>query len=371
MAWLRNRLRQVTKSSIAYLAYFSGMIDELAAARTGIRNQPRIIILGYHRLVENFQESSKIAIPSLLTSVATFRRQLDLMLKKFDCITLDDAIEAIAGRLKLSRDAVVLTFDDGYRDFYDLALPTLRSYKLPSAIFVATDLIGGNEPLIHDQVYYLICELSRRHRPLPHLPPLPAIASIQATARKAISNGDNYQAMRALLELPRAQLQTLIDEIKCDLNFTNDQFPDEYKMLTWPMLREIAAANITIGAHTCNHLLLTLENVEKVTLEIANSKRALEEGLNLSIDHFAYPDGRYNDQVIGIVRAAGFRSASTIEDRPNTLSDDPYRLKRKILWENSCLGIFGGYSDIVAECQLRGLFSNPAYKLRLSSDQHS
>src|SRR5581483_2675094 len=115
-------------------------------------------------------------------------------------------------------------------------------------------------------------------------------------------------------------------------------------------------------------ILLTLERPEQAAIAINRSKSTLVERLGLPIDHFAYPDGRYNEKIIEIVRAAGFRSASTIEDRPNTLLEDRFKLKRKILWENTCLGIFGSHSDIIAECQLRGLFSNPAYRWRTSGD---
>src|ERR1051326_8811784 len=122
------KLRHIIKTSLAYTAYISGMIDSLASYRTGIRSERRIIMLGYHRIVEDFSHSSRRAIPSLLTSTRTLRRQLDLILRKYDCISIDDMLAALTGKLTLRRDAVVLTFDDGYRDFYQLVFPILRAY---------------------------------------------------------------------------------------------------------------------------------------------------------------------------------------------------------------------------------------------------
>src|SRR5436309_15678116 len=136
MSYLKAKMRRAAKAAIAYTAYGSGLIDRLAAQRTGINGQPRIIMVGYHRVVEDFKKSSRMAIPSLLISGKTLKRHIDLICRKFDCISLDDAVEAIAGHRKLRRDSVVLTFDDGYRDFYDVALPILQTCNVPAAIFV-------------------------------------------------------------------------------------------------------------------------------------------------------------------------------------------------------------------------------------------
>jgi peptidoglycan/xylan/chitin deacetylase (PgdA/CDA1 family) len=363
---LKTRLRRVVKAAVAYTAYGSGLIDYLVAKRTGINGQCRIIMLGYHRVVEDFQKSSRLAIPSLLISGKTLKRHIDLICRKFDCISLDDAIEAIAGRRLLARDSVVLTFDDGYRDFYDVAFPILRACGVPATIFVPTSLIGTKAVLVHDQLYYLTVEMTRRNRSVTALlEELNHREAIPGVERSLKSNPPDYfEAMRALFEIPYEEVKILIEMMKRDIGFVDSDFPDEYALLTWPMLREISAAGITVGGHTCNHVLLTREPIESVEKEIRGSKEDLERMLGTRADHFAYPDGRYDQRIADLVRKVGFKSASTIEDRPNVISEDLYRLKRKLLWEQACLGMFTDYSEIVAECQLRGLFANPAYKLQ-------
>jgi peptidoglycan/xylan/chitin deacetylase (PgdA/CDA1 family) len=363
------RLRRVAKASIAYTAYSSGMIDSIAALRTGIMGQRRIIILGYHRVVEDFRKSSSQTIPSLLISGRTLKLHLELVCKKFDCISIDDAVDAISGRRSLRQDAVVLTFDDGYRDFYEVAFPILRSYGLPATIYVPTSLIGSKIPLVHDQLYYLIVEMScRKLSVVSLLEKLNLSDLIPGVSIALKSNTPNYfEAMRVLYEIPYKQVHILLDAMKAELGLTATDFPDEFQLLTWDMLREMAVAGITIGAHTQNHVLLTRESTEIAEKEIRGSKEDLEKMLGTRADHFAYPDGRYNAQIAELVKKAGFRSGSTIEDRPNTLSENLYQLKRKLLWEKACLGAFSNFSKIVAECQLRGLFANPIYKLQHSS----
>jgi hypothetical protein len=225
-------------------------------------------------------------------------------------------------------------------------------------------MIGEKSPLIHDQLYYLILEMTRYNHPITELlketnllEPLPMVSSALDGQKT-----DYYSAMRALLELPQKKVERLIKAMKRKLKFSDSSFPTEYQLLSWPRLLEMANAGITIGAHTRKHTLLTEESKDIAEDEICGSKVELELNLGKPAYHFAYPDGRYNYQIAELVRNAGFQSACTVEDRPNILLENPYQLKRKLLWEKSCLGIFSSFSEIVAECQLRGLFANSINK---------
>lgn len=360
-------VKRITKALLAYTAYSSGLLEPLTSYRTGITIPHRIIILGYHRVVKDFSASSRWAIPSLLISAHTFKQHLKLIQQNFDCMSLDKALAVIAGQRGLTRDAVVLTFDDGYQDFYDVAFPILRAYRMPATIFVPTALIGQQIPLLHDQLYYLLMEMSQGQHSLLtlltefHLDELlPLVQALDS------QKANHYSMMRALVALPQEKLNQLLAAMKQKTKFVDTNFPTEYQLLNWPQLLELAAAGITIGAHTRKHTLLTQESTDIVVQEIYGSKAELEQNLGQPVDHFSYPDGRYNSQIAAHVRNADFLSACTIEDRPNTPSDSPYQLKRKLLWERSCLGIFSNFSEIVAECQLRGLFADPTYKWQAS-----
>lgn len=361
----RLGLRRLAKASLAYTAYHSGTVDWISSYRNSIKLSNRIIILGYHRVVKDFTHSSKLSIPSLLISAQTFRRHLDLIRKNYCCVSLDEALDMISGRYTPKRDCVALTFDDGYQDFYDVAFPILQEYSMPATLFVPTSLLGHKTPLLHDQIYYLVMEATKRNISIISILEAQGITKPLPALRRALNyrNNDYYEAMRALHEIPRTKLEILIDAIKAKLNFNEAHFPEEYRLLNWSMVRELAKANITIGAHTLNHALLTEESLNVAELEIYGSKVELEDKLDMPVRHFAYPDGRYNSHIAKLVRISGFDSACTVEDRPNTLLEDPFQLKRKILWERACPGIFNSFSNIVAECHLRGLFTNAIYKM--------
>jgi peptidoglycan/xylan/chitin deacetylase (PgdA/CDA1 family) len=106
-------------------------------------------------------------------------------------------------------------------------------------------------------------------------------------------------------------------------------------MLNWDEIREMAAGNVTFGAHTVTHPILTRISVSHVIAEIINSKMRIEEKLGRRIFSFAYPNGQpgdYDRKVIGIVKDAGFSCAVTTIWGNNDRDTDPYELRRIGLW---------------------------------------
>ena len=99
-------------------------------------------MIGYHRVVEDFASSAETSIPSMLVSRQMLERHLDWIGRRFRFVSLDE----LGARLDASdsRDDPIaaITFDDGYRDFYDHALPLLKQKGIPAAVFVVTDLVG-------------------------------------------------------------------------------------------------------------------------------------------------------------------------------------------------------------------------------------
>lgn len=81
---------------------------------------------------------------ALYCDVRRFRAQMGYF-KRFGyhVLSLDEAYAGLFGGRGLPGRSVVLTFDDGYRNFYEHALPVLQEYGFPAAVFVITDLVGG------------------------------------------------------------------------------------------------------------------------------------------------------------------------------------------------------------------------------------
>lgn len=80
-------------------------------------------------------------------------------------------------------------------------------------------------------------------------------------------------------------------------------------MLTWPQIKEMSEAGMTIGSHSLDHASLTKLDDIQLRDELVNSKKILEEKIGKQVDLFSYPGGDYNDHVIELVKEAGYQAA--------------------------------------------------------------
>jgi len=80
-----------------------------------------------------------------------------------------------------------------------------------------------------------------------------------------------------------------------------------------------------IGAHTLSHVKLTSISISEAKREIVSNKKMLEEIIGKKVKMFAYPQGRYNEEVINLVKILDFYGARTVEDFKINLSD-PFRM---------------------------------------------
>ena len=302
--------------------------------------------IGYHRVVEDFSSSAQTAIPSLLISVKMLESHLDWLGRRYRFVGLDELDESMTQGGAAARPLATVTFDDGYRDFYELAFPLLRKKGIPAALFVVTDLVGTTRVQTHDALYLL---LTRR----PAGSPLPILQD--STRVPDISGMTPFAATRLLLEtLPSPALYQLIGALTiADPASLNDL--RESESVTWDMLTRLHEAGCVIGSHTNTHVLMPSETDLRVMSEALTSKAVLEKNLEAPVVDFAYPSGAWNEVSVKAVAAAGYRFGfTTCHHR----SRDYPRLTipRTLLWEHSCLDTNGRFNGSVLGCLAEGAF---------------
>src|SRR5438093_6311493 len=143
-------LRRWIKSAAAN-ALCRSNADRWIFSLAGYKNMP--LILGYHRVVERFAADEQNTIPSMLISRAMLERHLDWVGRRYRFVSLDEIGAILQSGPTSAKPAAVVTFDDGYRDFYDLAFPLLKRKGIPAGVFVVTDLIGTRRMQVHDRLY--------------------------------------------------------------------------------------------------------------------------------------------------------------------------------------------------------------------------
>lgn len=307
-------------------------------------------IIAYHRVVADIRKAEKEAIYGLVVSAATFRRHCETLRKSFDVISLETARQFLNGERKSERPLAVLTFDDGYLDFYEEAFPILREFDLTATVFLPTGYIGQNKFLAHDRIYWLVRQAVEKS------------VSMKDALLKAGVTGEfvkEFDDPRRLLRLtdllvhqPNELREKVIFEMERELGDKFEAYPPEYRLLNWEMIREMARKGIDFGGHTANHVVLPLETDTAVKAELIADKQEIEAHLGIEINSFAYPNGQYNAEIRRIVAQAGYKIAVTTEKMINRPAADLLALGRISLCEESTRGFTGVYSPQVAELRL-------------------
>jgi peptidoglycan/xylan/chitin deacetylase (PgdA/CDA1 family) len=348
-------LRGLIKTGVASAVEWSGT-NSLLALRPGMKQMP--LVIGYHRVVENFRSSAAYTIAPMLISARTFERQLDWIGRRFAYVTLDDLADAMEGKKRFTKPLAAITFDDGYVDVYRHAFPVLKRKGIPWAVFVVTDRVGTPALQTYDELYLLLVDgFSRWHEPRRHLHRLLLGAEIPVSLLKRLDAGTDgpVRAAWTLMEnLSQQEMRRVVTAL-----YAEGEIPPaavaELGAMSWEMIQEMSRSGVTIGSHTRTHAFLTLETWNRVLDETRGSRDDLQKRLGVSVDHFTYPSGAFDSGVVSAVAASGYRCAYTAcqhrDPRYPALT-----IPRRLLWENSCMSAFGHFSPALMNCQVNGVF---------------
>lgn len=283
------------------LSRAAGAAGGYALARRMTRDSPRILM--YHRFAAAGEGGDgKIGADE-------FERQLSEIERHYKVKTLGELAVELRQTGRAEPGSVVLTVDDGYRDFYEHAFPALRQRRLKATLFITSGFLDGHLWLWPDVLEYALMrtdrkELEARIEGRHEFLSFSDIPARRVAARKLaqISLGLSDETMRAWH-------QELLRQLRVEL----PAFPAAaYEPLTWGQVRELDAAGVEIGAHTITHPALSRVGAGRLRHEIAGSKERIEQELGHAISSFCYPNGTVDDLsplVKAEVQAAGFTCA--------------------------------------------------------------
>jgi len=292
-------------------------------------------ILTYHRIGEPEDDGG----PDLV-SPAYFRQQLRYLRRRYEVVTVGQALERIRAGGRAARPLLSITFDDGYRDNVSGALPLLVAEDCPCTLFITVEAARDRLPpwphrLTHDLT--LLQEnpprLDGERRAALH-------ALLDEFLRQSADprhEGRNLirRTVAIAKSLPAGEASRLCDEAS---SFTGGAGSRAADMMNVEELLQWHRAGMEVGSHTTNHHILARLPGQARRDDLSSSKRWLEEVLQTEVDLLAYPNGRADDWDEGVIsdaRTAGFRSAVTTIEGINRPGDDPFRLKRISVGDDS------------------------------------
>jgi peptidoglycan/xylan/chitin deacetylase (PgdA/CDA1 family) len=296
-----------------------------------------IVVLGYHRL------GADHASLGLAVARDRFAAHLEYISRYAAPMRLSDAVRAAAEGRRMRR-SVVVTFDDGYSDVYQDALPLLARAQVPATVFVTSGYVG--RVFWWDELAAaLLSDLPAMLKP-PELVVRGRVRSLEALA--STDAGARRRAVRSLADIVCELTPTEREEVLAAIRSWSagaTHAAGGPRALTQAELRRLAASPyIDIGAHSVSHPMLTTLAVEGQRREVVQSRRDLEETIGKPVTSFSYPHGAHSAATRAVVADAGFAVACCSTADALRRGCDPLAVPR--LWVGDLDGeAFGRWLD--------------------------
>lgn len=286
-----------------------GAASALAPRAGGIRQRlrrllaPPTIVLAYHRVVPEVGRD----VNQLAVSSANFAAQLRWLRDFAHPVSAEQFVARVDTRAwpELAVDArprVLITFDDGYADNVQFAMPELNRLGLHALLFVTTAAAGTAAPYWWDALERIVYD-ARGGEPADW--PTPAGERLPAdTPAREI-----YALWHSRLKTaPAAARQQQLVELASAVGGNSTDY-SQARPATWPQLATWRDAGHALGAHTRTHPQLSACSDDEVHAEIVGAREDLQQHLGVQAECIAYPFGTRADFDLRAEReaaAAGF-----------------------------------------------------------------
>jgi peptidoglycan/xylan/chitin deacetylase (PgdA/CDA1 family) len=249
----------------------------------------------------------------------------------FTVLPLEDAVLALREQ-RLPARALCITFDDGYADNYEHALPVLQAYGLSATFFIATGFLDGGR-MWNDSIVESIRRCQSDTLDLSGLD-LDGVG---------VLNLQTMQARRCALELVLKSAKYLPADKRDAVaaaagRCAKVELPEDLMMST-TQLQGMARVGMSIGAHTVSHPILACLDEGSVKTELQVSREFLQQCLQRDVKLFAYPNGKpgrdYLPRDVDLVKAAGFEAAVSTSPGANTIESPLFELRRFSPWDRT------------------------------------
>jgi peptidoglycan/xylan/chitin deacetylase (PgdA/CDA1 family) len=309
--------------NIADLA--SRSADRLQPVHSACRklNHRRLLILNYHGVVADEYAHNHALFPNVI-GVSEFSRQMALVSRLFHPIRPSELRNWQAGTATIPGKAVLVTFDDGYRNNLTRAAPVLDTFSIPALITVCPGYVGQDRLLWPEEIHRIVLNWPDRVLPMP-LSPRGRWVPNDSLDRLTLANHLRESCKR----LPTKQLKSYLAELRTYPAPKPIEEIDAF--LSWDEIRTLNARGFEIGSHTLEHPILTQIEPEMVASELQESKRIIERHTGRECRFFAYPNGGPADisrDVVNEVHRAGYEFAFTVTGRLPCRDTNPLLLDR-------------------------------------------
>ncbi len=279
-------------------AGLTGAADRLGGHR---RDQaaPRLWILMYHRILPADDARYALEEPGMLVQPDHFALHLREIKRHFDVVRLADWVDALEKGERLPKRACAITFDDGWLDNYEYALPLLKAEQTPATLFVVAGKIGTDFHFWPNIVALLLrggfSQAMARHALL-------GSAITDRNGSDDYSPDDISAAIQRLKRYTDQEIHAALDDLAWRNLLAPHGMPPA--LCDWQQIHEMVSSGwVDIGSHTCTHRRLTEDSsAEELHYEIADSRVLIHKHLGITPELFCFPNGDYSPAALALVK---------------------------------------------------------------------
>lgn len=285
----------------------------------------KLWILMYHRILPADDLRYQLEEPGMIVEPGTFTMHLRELKRHFDVLDFSEWLVLKQANKTLPKRACVITFDDGWYDNIEFALPIIKQECVPITLFTVVEKMGTDFQFWPNLVSALLASHAT-----PALQQHPLFAQAMAQVPRVVdSNNREYMAavIRALKKFSDTAIFDALDAINWR---THLAFELPRGLMTWDEVRSMQASGwVKIGSHTCNHKRLNaVLPAADLDHEVAKSKQLLAAQVENPVDIFCFPNGDYNPAALDAVRSTYDAAVTTQRGIVNAANADLHQLTR-------------------------------------------
>ena len=321
------RFRAILKAVLTAILYYSGILWLLVCMRL----RRRIVVLTYHRVLPTSHHASSFSTPGIIVTPETFDLHMRFLRRHFNPVDINEFARLLRSGESPAPRTCLVTFDDGWHDNLEFALPVVQRHQVPATLFVAVDYVGTDQCFWQETLARRLFEV--RHQPgaaglFEDLGIAVTISQHPDEARNVI-----WKMIGELKEKRPDEVPALL--AKLDVMFPVVANPGVDRFLSWEELSQLSSDGLFwVGSHGMSHTPMTRLAPDHVRNELRASRHVIQSRLGSNINSFAYPNGDSDDQVATLVRDAGYAVAFTTRRGFVTTHDDPMLLPRMNVHES-------------------------------------
>jgi peptidoglycan/xylan/chitin deacetylase (PgdA/CDA1 family) len=234
-------------------------------------------------------------------SVELFGKCIAYISSKYQITTIENLLSIDFKKTKV--EYATISFDDGYKDNIEYALPILNKYKVKASFYVVTDCIENNEPTWTHILEFLFQNSSNSKISL-NFDFLPVDLRINQLIDLHAKIAYVKKLKPYLKKLSSDERKLVMNEIK--ISFNDVRLPEI--MMNWDDLKTLMSFGHIIGSHSVTHNMLgTITDINELKSELEKSAQIITNKLGVSPIAISYPVGSYNEDVIKLSKLAGYK----------------------------------------------------------------